>query len=205
MRTQFSWLFVLLLTGCATDATGPRSASGVNAASRQALPSLQGSYHTVRRGETLWRIAHAYGLTPETLAAVNRLPSIKELAVGQRLFIPLPAESGRFLWPVRGSLRRTGTARGIEIAAAPGSLIRAARTGRVAVSTRQLSGWGKTVILDHYDGYLSVYAGLSQLLVTPGSDVRQGMPVGSLGPGALHFEIRYGASPRDTLALLPTQ
>ena len=58
-------------------------------------------------------------------------------------------------------------------------------------------------MLDHLDGYLTVYAGLEQLLTAPGATLRQGIPLGSLGARALHFEIRYGAVPKDTLALLP--
>ena len=170
--------------------------------SRQAIPMLQGSYHRVRPGETLWRIAHTYGLEVPALAAANRLPAAAQLKVGQQLFIPLPPESNRFLWPLRGSFGASSSS-GLDISATPGSLVRASRSGRVAVATSRLAGWGKTVVLDHLDGYLSIYAGLDQILVTPGTDLRQGIPVGVLGSRALHFEIRYGKTPRNTLALLP--
>ena len=86
-----------------------------------------------------------------------------------------------------------------------GSLVRASRSGRVAVATQQLSGWGKTVVMDHPDGHLTVYAGLDQILVSPGTELRQGTPLGTLGSRALHFEIRYRASARDALALLPKE
>ena len=189
---------MLLLAGCATlPEERPLPPP------QQAIPSLHGSYHHVRKGETLWRIARSYGLEVETLARANRLPSAGHLAVGQRLFIPLPPESARFLWPLRGSLRAAGGSQGLEIAAPAGSLVRASRTGRVAVSTRRLSGWGKTVVVDHMDGYLTIYAGLHQLLVEPGAAVRQGMPVGTLSSEPLHFEIRYGASLKNALTLLP--
>jgi murein DD-endopeptidase MepM/ murein hydrolase activator NlpD len=188
---------ILSATGCASAPIGSATTTP-----RQAIPSLQGSYHTVRRGETLWRIARAYGLDLETLVWANRLPSAQHLSAGQQLFIPLPQESSRFLWPVRGSVKPAG-ATGIEIAASPGSLVRASRGGRVAVATRQLSGLGTTVVLDHQDGYVTVYAGLDQLLVAPNTVLRQGMPLGSLGASALHFEIRHGAKPKNALAFLP--
>jgi murein DD-endopeptidase MepM/ murein hydrolase activator NlpD len=171
----------------------------------QALPSLHGSYHQVRRGETLWRIARSYGLDVRALAAANRLPSMGHLEAGQQLFIPLPSESKRFLWPVRGSLRTLSASHGVEITAPAGSLARASRSGRVAIATRRLSGLGKTVVLDHFDGYLTIYSGLDQILVGPGADLRQGIPVGRLGSRALYFEIRYGATPKNTLALLPSE
>jgi len=167
------------------------------------LPTLLGSTHQVRPGETLWRIARSYGLEVATLAAANRLADTRHLDVGQKLFIPLPKETQQFLWPIRGTLGPSGS--GVDIAAPPGSLVRASRSGRVAVATHRLSGWGKAVILDHLDGYLTVYAGLDQLLAAPGVHLRQGVPLGSLGPRALHFEIRYGTAPKDAFALLPSQ
>jgi len=200
MRTVTSLFVALLVSGCAT--TTPRQLT----APRQAIPALQGSYHQVRRGETLWRIATSYGIEVEELASVNRLSSLTDIKVGQRLFIPLPQrQTAQFLWPVRGSLRRAAGGHGVEIAASPGSLIRASRSGRIAVATQRLSGWGKTVVIDHLDGFLTVYAHLDQMLVAPGVDVRQGAPVGSVGPRALHFEIRLGARPKNTVALLPAR
>jgi len=175
------------------------------AASLSSTPTLEGSFHRVRRGETLWRIAHSYGLDPNTLAAVNRIAPTAPLIPGQRLFIPLPKESAQFVWPVRGSVGTSSASRGVTIAAPPGSLVRAARSGHVAVATRHLSGWGTTVVVDHLDGYLSVYARLHQVLVSPGATLRQGTPLGNLGTRALHFEIRYCVTPRNTLALLPIE
>ena len=170
----------------------------------QGIPLLQGSYHEVHRGETLWRIAHSYGLDVNTLAAANELPRTESLTVGQRLFIPLPLESAQFLWPVRGSVKSSGASHGIDILAPTGSLVRASRSGRVAVATHHLSGWGKAVVLDHLDGYLTIYTGFDQILVSPGAQLRQGMPIGNVGSSALHFEIRYRDVPKNTLALLPT-
>lgn len=203
MRTVWLAVLVALLGGCETLPEETRSPT--RASLPQAIPALHGSYHIVQRGETLWRIAHSYGLEPAALAAANRLPNTSRVAVGQRLFIPLPTESGRFLWPVRGTLRSSSGTHGIDIAGAPGSLVRAAKRGRVAVATHRLAGWGKTVIIDHLDGYMTIYSGLEQILVEPGVTLRQGVPVGSLGSRALHFEIRLGETPKNALALLPRE
>ena len=188
-----------LAAGCASTPVTSHAT-----AYRQALPALQGSYHTVRPGETLWRIARSYGLGVQALASVNRLPAAGALTTGQRLFIPLPPESDRFVWPVRGAVGASH-AGGIDVIAAPGSLVRVSRSGRVAVATSRLSGWGNTVVVDHLDGYLSVYAGMDQLLVAPGAAVRQGVPVGLLGSRPLHFEIRSGTRPKSVVALLPVE
>jgi murein DD-endopeptidase MepM/ murein hydrolase activator NlpD len=187
---------VVACAGCAS-VTGTRFAAPL-----QALPRLEGSYHVVRRGETLWSLSRAFGVSVESLAAANRLPNPEQLTIGQRLFIPLPSETSQFLWPLRGSVQAVTEPRGLEIAAPPGSLVRAARSGHVGVAARAVAGWGSTVVLAHGDGYHTVYSGLNQLLVAPGALVRQGLPIGRLGSGALHFEIRYGAQARDPLALL---
>ena len=193
-------ILMWLLAGCSTIPLNSPSPS----VARQALPMLSGSYHTVQPGETLWRIAHSYGLEVHALAAANRLPSAAALTAGQRLFIPLPPETDRFVWPLRGAVSASHSG-GIDVSAMPGSLVRSSRSGRVAVATSRLSGWGKTVVVDHLDGYVTVYAGLEQILVPPGALLRQGLPVGTLGTRALHFEIRQGLTPRRVIALLPTE
>lgn len=45
-------------------------------------------YHEVQRGETLYRIGKAYGVSVQRLAKVNRLADPSRLEVGQRLLIP---------------------------------------------------------------------------------------------------------------------
>lgn len=198
-----TFISALVAGGCATS---PQRylPSYAQPAVAPAPVALHGSYHEVQRGETIWRIARAYGLEVGTLTAANQLRDPRALEVGQRLFIPLPKESGRFLWPLQGSLRRSAGSSGLEIAAPPQSVVRASRGGQVAVAARHVLGLGKTVVVDHQDGYVSVYAGLGQLLVGPGTFIRQGMPLGSLGSWPLRFEIRQGARPVKTLALLPT-
>jgi len=196
---------LLAVLACGCETVEPLAAPSYRAAApapAAPLPTLQGSYHHVRRGETLWRIAHSYGLQTESLAQANLMSPTQALSVGQKLFIPLPTESGQFLWPVRGNVTRSGT-EAIEIASDIGTVVRASRGGRVAVATHRLSGWGRTVVIDHLDGYLTVYAGLDQILVNPGAALRQGMPLGTTGGQALHFEIRYGNGPKNTLAMLP--
>ena len=61
------------------------------------------------------------------------------------------------------------------------------------------------MVIDHLDGYFTVYAGLEQLLVAPGMTVPQGTAVGNIGTRPLHFEVRYGALPKNSLTLLPAE
>jgi len=156
----------------------------------------------------MWGIAHDFGWDVNALARANRLSNPAQVEAGQQLFIPPPAPSPRFLWPARGKLVPVGgagrqTVQGLQITAQAGSMIRASRSGRVAVATRELVGWGQTVVLDHGDGYTSIYAGLEQILVEPGVFVHQGNPVGKVGGDPLHFEIRRGIAPVNPLPLLP--
>ena len=190
---------ILLVAGCATaPMTRPPALPSLPP---QAIPKLPGSYYRTERGDTLWGIAHAFGLQVETLAHANRLQSAHLIEIGQQLFIPLPEETNRFLWPARG--RYHPSHGGVDIQALQGSLVRASRGGRVAVATRRLSGWGATVVLDHGDGHLTVYAKLDQILTLPGQSIQQGVPIGRAGKGEVHFEIREGAFARDALTLLP--
>ena len=70
------WLCcVVLLTGCHGGSLSERT-------------TQRGVYHRVEQGQTLWSIAHAYGVEPKTLARVNRLSTTDPLRVGQRLYIP---------------------------------------------------------------------------------------------------------------------
>nr|UOP05267.1 peptidoglycan DD-metalloendopeptidase family protein [Conchiformibius kuhniae] len=70
-----------------------------------------------------------------------------------------------------------------------------------------LRGYGNTVIIDHGEGYLSVYTGLSSLSVGAGGTVVAQQTLGTSGtlPGGeqgLYFEIRYRNRPMNPLAWL---
>ena len=71
-----------------------------------------------------------------------------------------------------------------------------------------MSGYGKTVVLEHRDGSASLYAHCSRLDVRVGERVRQGEAIARVGNTGrstgshLHFEIRIGGSPVNPLKLL---
>lgn len=58
------------------------------ATSDEAPSARRGVFHTVRAGETLYRIARAYGVPVEELARENALPDAASISEGQALFIP---------------------------------------------------------------------------------------------------------------------
>jgi murein DD-endopeptidase MepM/ murein hydrolase activator NlpD len=70
-------------------------------------------------------------------------------------------------------------------------------------------GYGNVVMIDHGNGYLTVYGHLSQINVTVCEGVASGQGIGlagstgnSTGPH-LHFEIRLDGNPQDPWYLLP--
>jgi murein DD-endopeptidase MepM/ murein hydrolase activator NlpD len=88
--------FPLLSFSCATRSPTPRYAG-------------QGVYHTVQRGENLFRIGKAYDVTYQELARINRIQDPGQVRVGDRIFIPgaarqLPVE---VITPATVSLKPT--------------------------------------------------------------------------------------------------
>lgn len=87
---------------------------------------------------------------------------------------------------------------GIDIAAGTGANVYAADSGVVVYSGSISGGYGLMVMIDHGNGFTTVYAHNSQLVARCGQNVSKGQVIsyaGSTGnsTGAhLHFEIRYG-------------
>jgi len=84
---------------------------------------------------------------------------------------------------------------GIDIKVPAGKDVVAAGNGKV-VTSGTLGGYGKTVIIDHGGGIMTLYAHNSKLLVSEGSNVTKGQKialVGSTGVSTgphVHFEVR---------------
>jgi len=207
-------------------------------------PTRTGVNHVVERGQTLWRIARAYGVDPEELARLNGIDDPTRIETGQVLFIPgatavldvppyvppvapdlsgagdprgTEEPDGSWLWPVSrprllsgfGVPRRSRPHQGIDVRGDTGDpTVVASRAGRVAYSGSGMSGYGKTVILDHGDGISSLYAHNSRLLVREGESVKRGQAIARVGRTGnatavhCHFEIREHGRPVDPLSYL---
>lgn len=88
---------------------------------------------------------------------------------------------------------------GLDIGAAAGSTIQAADAGTVAVATYS-SSYGNYVMINHANGYTTLYAHMSSIAVSAGQTVSKGQTIGYVGStgwstGAhCHFEIRYNGA-----------
>ena len=120
---------------------------------------------------------------------------------------------GRLALPVRGELAaRFGSPRidggppfkGLLVAATAGSQVRAVAAGRV-VYADWLRGFGNLLIVDHGEGYMSLYGYNESLLKQVGDDVGGGETVatvgnsGGSGESGLYFELRHQGRPFDPL------
>lgn len=84
---------------------------------------------------------------------------------------------------------------GIDLIVTEGTPVLAAASGRV-VLVDEVSGYGLTVLVDHGNGWQTLYAHLFEIAVQPGEPVQRGQPLGRVGESGrastphLHFEIR---------------
>lgn len=222
----FCSLLLVSLAGCVSmDTTG---STGV-------ARNQPGIYHKVQKGETLWRIAKSYQVDIDDIIRSNNIPNVAHLEENQLIFIPgatapvkVPAattvtatSSGKpleavkddFGWPVRGRVARyfgeqrgSYLNRGIAIEVMEGQPVVASRQGKV-VFADYLAGYSYTVILDHLDGYFSVYGLNSKLLVNFGDNIAKGDKIALTGRKGntpmLYFEIRRNAKAENPLYFLP--
>ncbi len=122
---------------------------------------------------------------------------------------------GSFIWPAKGTvLNKFGkngqnTYKGIEIGLKEGTPVVAAAAGKVIFSGNAIRGYGNLVILEHSDGYFSVYGYNRKNLVSIDDYVGQGDKIALSGspPNGqsprLHFEIRQGKGAVDPIFFLP--
>ena len=129
------------------------------------------------------------------------------------------AFKGRLPWPVKGTVVY-GYGRGadpvfgtpvfrdgIYIKTAPNAPVRSVFSGQVVFANR-FKGYGKLVIINHGEGYYSLYADLNEIFLKVGDIIETGSSVGTSGEAAmvdapsLYFEVRYRGKPLDPLQWL---
>jgi murein DD-endopeptidase MepM/ murein hydrolase activator NlpD len=213
------FIFVLLavaLSGCVTVPKTTRLPP-------QAVhPS--GLYHRVERGQTLWRIARTYGIELDDLLRANNISESNRIETGQSILIPSKAKpvsliAGNeedFIWPLKGkviskfgSISNSLVNKGINIEPSKTSSVLASRSGKVVFYHDDFLDIGKTVIIEHPDGFWTVYARNNEVLVKVGDIVQRASPIAKVGSAGrdkasyLHFEIRKGPIAQNPYYFLP--
>jgi murein DD-endopeptidase MepM/ murein hydrolase activator NlpD len=196
------------------------------------LPT-SGVYHIVAKGDTLDSIAKKYKVQTADITSYegNYMQEPYTITIGQKLIVPggqkpyqvrnvvawsgaVPKDakrgSGSFGWPVSGYItqRYSEVHPAADISVAQGTPVKAADSGYVAVVGRSDTGYGRYVLIDHGNGFQTVYAHLSVIYVEVGQSVGKGQAIGlsgntgkSTGPH-LHFEIKLNGVRRNPFIYL---
>lgn len=176
--------------------------------------------YQIRPGDTLISIARQLNVDYLELQKYNHVPDASKIYIGMELTIPgaaaapVPLSTARFIWPVEGTItskygqRDSGWHDGLDLSVPVGKNVVAAASGTVTKSGWG-TGYGYMVIIKHADGYETLYAHNSKLMVKVGDAVKTGQVVAlsgntgrSTGPH-LHFEVRIHGKTVDPLLYLP--
>lgn len=186
---------------------------------------VTGIAHKVQRGETVWSIAKKYSVNPQGIVDFPFNTFVNDekftLAVGQILIVPdgvMPkvkpwqprvyiaqktpdagtvTATGIFVWPTSGRITQgyRWYHKGVDIANKAAPNILAADAGVITAAGWPRGGYGKRVIIDHGNGYQTLYAHMSQIYVQTGQSINRGDSIGQMGATGrvtgvhLHFEI----------------
>lgn len=189
------------------------------------IPPDEGIVHKVEVGESIYSIAKKYNVPAQNIVnfPMNEFSDYNTFAlnVGQYLFVPggkiiekpvsQPTQfvaqiqagvrgSSNFIWPTSGSITQYPVwyHMALDIANPGAPPILAADSGTVSYAGCLGWGYGCYVIIDHHNGYQTLYAHLSRYDVEAGQAVSQGQKIGVMGSTGrstgthLHFEIRSG-------------
>lgn len=202
------------------------------------IPPVTGVVYKVKPGDTVYSIAKKFETDAQGIVdfPMNTFSDDETFALvaGQTLVVPdgvMPDEvaptlprfanvltpdagavsgTGSFVWPGFGRLTQPFRwyHKGLDIANHDGGAIVAADNGKVVVSGWTNSGYGNHVIIDHGNGYQTLYGHLSSISVQVGTRVNRGAVIGQMGSTGrstgthLHFEIRTNGGNVDPLGYL---
>lgn len=139
--------------------------------------------------------------------AVSDIASSVEMTNQYR---PFQSLKGNLSWPINGKLinnfgsKRSGSMRwnGWLIKANKGTSVKTVHEGRVIFSD-YLRGFGLMLILDHGDGFMTLYGHNQELLkdtgewVNPKDEIAKAGNTGGLTESALYFEVRHQGQPKN--------
>ncbi len=179
------------------------------------------SPYTIHIGDQIYLYPAKQKSAQETKPVVlTSLPRQRQPSESKAIATPSPENvivtptvpvAGKWSWPAQGKLvgkfsPKTGN-KGIQIAGAEGSPIRATSGGQVVYAGEGLRGYGKLIIIKHSSEYISAYAHNKEILVREGQAINSGQQIASMGQTdtnrpVLHFEIRKSGNPVDPMKFL---
>jgi murein DD-endopeptidase MepM/ murein hydrolase activator NlpD len=177
-----------------------------------ALDSVEANYERLRRmvGADIvpdrMALSTQLPIAPPIYASNPAAPAIYETEPSHPTHWPLE-ERG---YVTQGQALADSTADdhpGIDIAVPVGSMVRAAGGGTI-LQTGEHEAYGRFVLIEHPDGYQSMYGHLSRVLAVQGMPVRAGEVIGRSGDTGrssaphLHFEIRHNGVSIDPGTML---
>ncbi|MBI4225961.1 peptidoglycan DD-metalloendopeptidase family protein [Candidatus Roizmanbacteria bacterium] len=190
------------------------------------IPPVTGVVHKVASGENIYSIAKKYKTDAQNIVnfPFNDFVDLDTFALnsGQILYVPngvieeerpktpyapyiAQVQAGirgtsNFIWPTSGGISQYPVwyHMGLDIANSALPPVLASDTGTVTYAGCVRYGYGCSIIVNHANGYETLYAHLSSIGVSPGQGVTQGQQIGVVGSTGrstgphLHFEVRSG-------------
>lgn len=151
------------------------------------------------------------GSPPEVPAVKKYRPQPQYLANGSQSPAFTAPGGGQFIWPTSGAMTQyfSWYHTGIDVASSSAPGIAASDGGVIIVAGwPDNSGYGNRVVIDHGNGYQSLYAHMSNIYVSPGETVSRGQLVGQMGSTGrstgthLHLEIHFKGVALNPLNIL---
>ena len=197
------------------------------------VPPIDGVIYTVADGDVLHKIAEEFQSNPVEIAEYNRIGLSTTLVPGMELIIPrgvLPealrktpsaqgelrereqpvAAYGEFRWPTHGVItqRFHNYHPGLDVGNRIGTAIVAADAGQVISAGWDALGYGRRIVINHGNGWVTTYNHLDRINVSVGDYVKSGETIATMGNTGystgphLHFEVLYNNRFRDPLTVL---
>ncbi|MBT4289830.1 MAG: peptidoglycan DD-metalloendopeptidase family protein [Deltaproteobacteria bacterium] len=200
---------VLILNGCSIS-------------QKEALPEI-GFWHTFKHEDTLEKISSKYSVSLNIIQKKNDIYDSEDLVPGMKIFIPgvrhvtksshKPVPRLQFIWPAKGVISSGYGTRhgrkhdGIDITKDNGRKIVASASGTIEFKGWK-KGYGKVLIINHGNGFKTLYAHNQTLYVDKNQYVNQGQKIAYMGSTGissgihLHFEIQKNGKPINPLRYL---
>ena len=185
------------------------------------IPPVSGVIHHVKSGDTVSEIARIYKAKTSEVVAFNELSDENDIYTGDILVVPggvipslstksavpqTPVSSVYFIAPVKGKVSQgLHWYNAIDISNSCGTLVFAVAQGTVQrIAYGWNGGYGNYLTILHPNGVVTLYAHLSEISVSSGTNVSQGTIIGRIGNtgrtvGAsgchVHFEVRGAQNP----------